>query len=254
MKDRVLKRAEELISLLKLNGNELDRVQENLSAEYVCTDVDLFSAVSVIDHTCLSFDAARKDIINLCQEADKYKLKAVCLNPVWVKKAFEERERLGGDFLIATVIDFPLGASTASARVAETEQALIDGADELDLVISTGLLKSHKLRECYDLIKCVWELGGYLKVILETSALDMDQKIDAALISLFAGARMLKTSTGVNGKATVEDVKLLRTIAGNAMGVKAAGGIRDKKTLISMVEAGADRIGCSSTVSILDDW
>jgi len=254
MKEQIIKRAEELISLLKLSGNELERVKENLNSDYKIPEVDIFLAAGAIDHTALSFNTGRKEIVNLCHEADKYKLKAVCVNPVWVKKAFEEREVIGGDYLVATVIDFPLGASTESARVAEAEQALIDGADELDLVISIGLLKSHKFSECYSFIKCIGDLGGYLKVILETSELTIEEKIDAALISVFGGARMLKTSTGVNGKATIEDVQLLRMIAGNSLGVKAAGGIKDKKTFIAMMEAGADRIGCSSSISILDNW
>ena len=106
----------------------------------------------------------------------------------------------------------------------------------------------------YRLMKEVADTKCYLKVILETSELEDDEKIDAAVLAYFAGAQMLKTSTGVNGKATVEDVNLLRMVAGNELGVKAAGGIRDKETLLKMVEAGADRIGCSSSVKIINEW
>ena len=110
------------------------------------------------------------------------------------------------------------------------------------------------MKECFEILKSATETETYVKVILETSALSEDEKIDAALIAFFAGADMLKTSTGVNGKAAVDDVKLLRMIAGNRLGVKAAGGIRDKETLIAMMKAGADRIGCSSSVSIVENW
>ncbi len=254
MKDKVLKRAEELVSMLGLHDKEYDVIKKNLSEEPVISVPDIFYVKNAIDHTCLSFNASEKDIFNLCREADRYKFKAVCINPVWIKTAFEERKKLNGDFLIATVIDFPLGASTETARKGETDQALTDGADELDLVMSTGLLKSGKLKECYRSIKCVAEKGGYLKVILETSELEVSEKIDAALLSVFAGAQMLKTSTGFLGKATIEDVKLLRMIAGRDIGVKAAGGIRDKKSVLEMIGAGADRIGCSSSVSIVESW
>jgi deoxyribose-phosphate aldolase len=254
MKDQILKRAEELVSILGLEKKHLEEIEKNLNEEHIPPVLDIFAAAGAIDHTCLTYNAPQKDIVSLCKEADKYKFKAVCINPVWVKKAFEERERIGGDFLIATVIDFPLGASTETARIAETEQALLDGADELDLVISAGLLKSKKLKECYNHLKCVADLGGYLKVILETSELEKVEKIDAALLSVFAGARMLKTSTGVLGKATIEDVELLKMIAGRDLGVKAAGGIRDKKSILAMMEAGADRIGCSSSVAIVENW
>ena len=106
----------------------------------------------------------------------------------------------------------------------------------------------------FELLKSTTKTKAYIKVILETSALSEDEKIDAALIAVFAGADMLKTSTGVNGKATVDDVKLLRAVAGKRLGVKAAGGIRDKETLVAMMLSGADRIGCSSSVSIMENW
>ncbi len=226
-----------------------------LDAVYNCGEIDVKTAVNAIDHTILSFNATENDIIRVCEEAGVNSFKAICINPVWIKTACEWRKRNGYKFLIATVVDFPLGASSLNARIAETKQAVTDGADEIDVVINIGLLKSGKLKETYKNLKeVIASTKSFYKVILETSALSVEEKIDAALISVFAGADMLKTSTGVNGKASVDDVRLLRTIAGKRLGVKAAGGIRDKETLVQMMKAGADRIGCSSSVNIINSW
>jgi deoxyribose-phosphate aldolase len=226
-----------------------------LDAGYNCGDIDIISAVNAIDHTILSFNATENDVIRVCEEAGVNGFKAVCINPVWIKSAYEYRNIKGYRFLIAAVVDFPLGASSLNARMAETEQAVADGADEIDIVINIGLLKSGKLRETYLNLKDVISSSkSYYKVIIETSELSMEEKIDGALISVLAGADMLKTSTGVNGRASIEDVKLLRIIAGKRLGVKAAGGIRDKLSLIAMMKAGADRIGCSSSVNIVNNW
>ncbi|MCK5808723.1 deoxyribose-phosphate aldolase [bacterium] len=208
----------------------------------------------MIDHTLLSFDADIDGIEKLCREATEQKTVAICVNPLWVSSAKRIRFDLGASFRIASVIDFPLGASTAESRASETASALKAGADEIDQVISVGLLKSGNILKTFELIVASVKEGGYQKVILEMSALTDSEKIDAALLARFAGADMLKTSTGVNGKATVEDVRILRMIAGNRLGVKAAGGIRDGEALQKMVEAGADRIGASSTQNILQQW
>ena len=254
LKKKIAKRAKEVVRILGLLPIEAERIKENLNAEYVVPDITKETASKAIDHTILSFDAAEKDIIRICREARYSGFKAVCINPRWVKTAADFRRDKHAKFLIATVIDFPLGASTAAAKETESKQAVIDGADEIDVVINIGLIKSGKLEECFKLLKSATQTKAYTKVILETSALSEEEKIDAALIAVFAGADMLKTSTGVNGKATVEDVRLLRAVAGNRLGVKAAGGIRDKETLIAMMQAGADRIGCSSSVSIMENW
>ena len=254
MKEAISKRAAHIVHELGLCSCKVSEIIENIESTYTAPDIKLETMLNAVDHTVLSFNATEQDILKVCGEALQYKFKAICINPVWVKTAFEYRKQNNGKYLIATVIDFPLGASTIKARIAETKQALIDGADEIDLVISIGLLKSGRLKDTFEMIKAVALCGGYLKVILETSALTVDEKIDGAVISVLAGAHMLKTSTGVNGKATVEDVKLLRMIAGSRLGVKAAGGIRDKKTLVEMMTAGADRIGCSSSVNIASNW
>jgi len=254
LKKKIAKRAKELVKILEISPVEAEKIEENLSFSYSAPKISKKTAANAIDHTILSFNAAEEDVLRICREARDFGFKAVCINPMWVKTAAAFRSENNAKFLIATVIDFPLGASTAAAKTAESVTAALDGADEIDVVINIGLIKSRKLKECFKLLKSTTKTKAYIKVILETSALSEEEKIDAALIAAFAGADMLKTSTGVNGKATVEDVKLLRAVAGKKLGVKAAGGIRDKETLIAMMQAGADRIGCSSSVSIMENW
>ncbi len=254
MKKRILERARELATAIEIPAGKLAELEDNLKSDYVVPEITREYGLGTIDHTVLSFNATEADVTRICEEAHKFGFFAICINPVWIPLANGIREKLGATFKIATVIDFPLGASTLEARIAETDRALSDGADEIDLVISIGLLKSGKTAETFKLMREVAKRGGYLKVILESSELTEEEKIDAALLAFFAGAHMLKTSTGVNGKATAEDVKILRAVAGKTLGVKAAGGIRDKETLLKMVEAGADRIGCSSSVKIFSAW
>ncbi len=254
LKEKIAKRSEELAAILGISPEEITKTQENLNTEYKIPEITKETAANAIDHTILSFNATESDVLRICREAAYFGFKAVCINPVWIKTAADFRKKENAGFRIATVIDFPLGASSAAAKEAESRQAVIDGADEIDVVINIGFIKSGLLTKCFEILKSALKTKVYVKVILETSALSEEEKIDAALIAVFAGADMLKTSTGVNGKATVEDVRLLRAVAGNRLGVKAAGGIRDKETLIAMMQAGADRIGCSSSVSIMENW
>lgn len=254
MSEKVKKRAVELAEIIGVDEAKVNSLMNNIDTDYVVPQTDAALAASMIDHTVLSFNASKSNVEKVCREAYENNFKAICINPVWIELAANLRKELGAEFLIATVVDFPLGASNLVSRVEETKQALADGADEIDLVISIGLLKSGMFKETYKLMKEVAETKCYLKVILETSELEENEKIDASVLAYYAGADMLKTSTGVNGKATVEDVKLLRMVAGSELGVKAAGGIRDKETLIKMVESGADRIGCSSSVKIINEW
>jgi deoxyribose-phosphate aldolase len=255
MIENIKKRVRFLAGELDIDTSRSSKLISRLDEVYNCGSIDVKSAVNAIDHTVLSFNATEKDIDRVCADAGRFDFKAICINPVWVKKAFDIRKENSHRFLIATVIDFPLGASTLSARISETKQAVADGADEIDIVISIGLLKSGMIKETYQNLKeVIAAIKSYYKIILETSELSVEEKIDAAVISVFAGADMLKTSTGVNGKASVEDVRLLRMIAGSYLGVKAAGGIRDKATLVEMMKAGADRIGCSSSVNIINSW
>lgn len=252
--DAILARAKELADLTGAGPERYAVIAANLIAVWEPPALDAQSVPDLIDHTLLAFDSTKDAVEKLCAEATRHRFKAVCVNPVWVATARSMRERLGGRFAIASVIDFPLGASTSSARRAEAQAAIADGADELDLVIGIGLLRSGRFVEVYEGIRCATGLGAYLKVILETSALTEAEKLDAAILAVLAGADMLKTSTGVNGKATPDDVRLLRTIAGTALGVKAAGGIRDRATLERMVAAGADRIGSSASCGIMEEW
>jgi len=254
MRNTVLKRAYYLAEVVGAPADRLALLEEHTGEAWTPPRLDADTVSSLVDHTILSFDATKEVIDRLCAEAAEYGFAAVCVNPAWVARAKASRERLNGRFCIASVVDFPLGASTFVARRAEAASAVEAGADELDLVIGIGLLKSQCYAEVYEGIRCVAEKGAFLKVILETSVLTPEEKIDAAILAVFGGAHMLKTSTGVNGKATPDDVAFLRFIVGKALGVKAAGGIRDRATLEQMVAAGADRIGSSSSCVIVKQW
>jgi deoxyribose-phosphate aldolase len=254
MHDTILARAEELSRFTGAGPERFAVVAAALVSVWEPPALTAHTVPSLIDHTLLSFDATHDAVARLCADAARHRFTAVCINPVWVATARTMRERLAGRFKIAAVIDFPLGASTVAARVAESRQAVADGADELDLVIGVGLLRSGLFAEVYEGICGVAATGAYLKVILETSALTQQEKIDGAVLAVLAGAAMLKTSTGVNGKATPDDVRLLRTVAGASLGVKASGGIRDRAALERMVAAGADRIGTSAACAILGEW
>ncbi|MBN1551954.1 deoxyribose-phosphate aldolase [bacterium] len=205
-----------------------------------------------IDHTLLKPEATTEDIDKLCKEAIQYKFAAVCVNPVHVQRAVKNLD--GSGIPVAAVVGFPLGAVTATIKAAETREAVLKGAREIDMVLNIGALKAGDYKLIYDEIKAVVEAAGTnpVKVILETSLLNADQKIAACVLSKAAGATFVKTSTGFGpGGATVEDVALMRRIVGPEMGVKASGGIRDEKTAQEMVSAGASRIGASASVAIV---
>ncbi len=251
-KDELLLKATQLITTMDVPASHIEAVHQTLNTPFKPFAVNRTTVAAHIDHTILAFDAKQHDIEKICNEADDYHFGAVCVNPVWVPRVYEYRKYLRAGFKIAAVIDFPLGASTANARREEASDSLKNGADELDIVISIGKLKSGHYRAVYELLKAAIEPGGYTKVILEMSALNDDEKIAAALIAILAGAHMVKTSTGVNGKAVEDDVRLLRLIAGGKLGVKAAGGIRSIDTAKAMFHAGADRIGASASVEIIN--
>jgi len=205
-----------------------------------------------IDHTLLKPEAALKDVEKLCAEARDHNFHAVCVNGSWVTQA---RHFLDGcDVKVATVVGFPLGASDSDTKRFETEAAIDNGAQEIDVVINIGRLKDgddqYVLRELSDVVEAAAERP--VKVIIETCLLTNAEKIRACRIVLDAGAQFVKTSTGFStGGATVEDVKLLREIVGEKFGVKAAGGIRDVQTALAMLEAGSTRLGTSSGVAIV---
>ncbi|AQS55349.1 deoxyribose-phosphate aldolase [Novibacillus thermophilus] len=211
------------------------------------------SLASIIDHTLLKPDATSDQIDTLCHEALTYQFASVCVNPVWVAQC---AERLRGSRVrVCTVVGFPLGATTTAVKATETEDAVQNGAAEIDVVLNIGWLKSGFFeRVAADITEVVRAAGTSVpvKVILETGLLTDEEKKTACRISREAGAAFVKTSTGFAGSgATVRDIRLMREAVGPRMGVKASGGIRDYDTAIAMVHAGASRIGSSSSVAII---
>lgn len=212
-----------------------------------------FELAKYIDHTLLKPESKESDIITLCEEAKKYQFVAVCVNPYYVKTASKALENT--NVKVATVIGFPLGAMSNFTKVCETRDAIANGATEIDMVINIGALKSKKELDVYHDIKGVVRAASgqaLVKVIIETGLLTDDEKRLACRLAKEAGADFVKTSTGFGpGGATVEDVRLMRGVVGDSLGVKASGGIRDEQTARAMIEAGANRIGTSSGVAIV---
>jgi len=205
-----------------------------------------------IDHTSLKADVTSRDIEQLCSEAREHKFHSVCVNGCWVDYARNLLEESA--VKVTCVVGFPLGAMSSDVKRFETEAAIDDGAQEIDVVLNIGLLKEIKdkfvLRELRDIVEAADERP--VKVILETSLLNEEQKVRACQLVLESGAQFVKTSTGFNGPgATLEDVKLLRATVGPKFGVKASGGIRDAATALAMIDAGATRLGTSAGVSII---
>jgi deoxyribose-phosphate aldolase len=213
------------------------------------------SIASYIDHTLLRADATIEDIGRLCSEAREYAFCAVCVNGSWVADASRLLE--GSSAKIAAVVGFPLGAMSSETKQHETEAVIAAGAHEIDVVLNIGRLKqgddSYIRRELSEIVRA--SDGRTVKVILENCLLNREEKIRGCRLVMDSGARFVKTSTGFgSGGATVEDVALMRATVGPEFGVKASGGIRDAKTALAMIEAGATRIGTSAGVAILRDW
>lgn len=208
-----------------------------------------------IDHTILKACATNDDILKLCSEANEYHFASVCVNPANVSLAHKLLN--GTDVLVCTVIGFPLGANASSVKAFETTQAITDGADEVDMVINLGQAKAHNWDYVYEDIKAVVEAasGVLVKVIIETCYLTDEEKEMACKMAMKAGADFVKTSTGFGtGGATVSDVALMKKVVGEKLKVKASGGIRNKEQFEAMIEAGADRIGCSAGVQIMEGY
>jgi len=210
---------------------------------------------ALIDHTLLKPEASREDIRKLCQEAVRFGFASVCINP-WNVPLAAELVR-GTKVKVCTVIGFPLGATLPRIKIQEAEEAIKLGAQEVDMVLNIGALKSG-LDDVMESDICavvdVAHRGGAIcKVIFETSLLTVEEKVRASLASKRAGADFVKTSTGFStGGATAEDVALMRTVLGSAIGVKASGGVRTFDDLKKMVCAGATRIGASASVKIME--
>jgi deoxyribose-phosphate aldolase len=204
------------------------------------------------DHTILSPVATKRQVKQICKEALEYGFFSVCVNPVHVKMV---KERLAGSNVkVCSVVGFPLGAATSRIKVQETEVAIDDGADEIDMVINIGALRDNDFKRVESDINAVVTAakGKIVKVIIETCFLNEDQKIDACKIAKKAGAHFVKTSTGfAGGGATCDDVALMKQTIGDHLKVKASGGIKTLEDALKMIEAGADRIGASAGVAII---
>jgi deoxyribose-phosphate aldolase len=211
---------------------------------------------SAIDHTLLKADATAGEIDALCREAAEWRFATVCVNPTWVSRA---AARLRGSGVgVCSVVGFPLGATTPDVKQYEARRAIFDGANEIDMVLNVGALKSGDVRLVTDDILAVVgaciERGVVSKVILETALLTDEEKVTACTLAKAAGADFVKTSTGFGpGGATAADVALMRRVVGSEMGVKASGGVRDLQQVKAMVAAGATRIGASAGVRIVKE-
>ncbi|MEG0733619.1 deoxyribose-phosphate aldolase [Anaerorhabdus sp.] len=205
-----------------------------------------------IDHTLLKQNSTESQLLQLCKEAKEYDFATVCVNPCWIE--FCKKELAGTDVGVCTVIGFPLGAMTTASKVFEAKNAVEIGADEVDMVLNIGALKDNKMDYIVNEIRVIKEAVGNhcLKVIIETCLLTDEEKVKACNAVVEAGADFVKTSTGFSTSgATIEDVKLMKETVQNKCKVKAAGGVRSYDDLIKMIEVGADRIGTSSGVSLL---
>ena len=205
----------------------------------------------LFDHTILKADATREAVAKICEEAKEYGFMSVCVNSYYT--AFVAEKLKDSDVKVCTVVGFPLGQMSTKAKAAETELAVKDGADEIDMVINVGALKDKEYDVVCNDIKEVKKACGQalLKVIIETCLLTDEEKVKACELAKEAGADYVKTSTGFSTSgADAHDVELMRKTVGDSMGVKASGGIRDKETAEKMVKAGASRLGTSATVAI----
>ncbi len=218
----------------------------------MATNLTPAQLAAYIDHTLLKPDASREQIEKLCAEAREHQFHSVCVNGCWVEAARTFLE--GSEVKVAAVVGFPLGAMSADVKRYETDAAIDDGAQEIDVVLNIARLKAgdHKFifRELVDVVEDADERP--VKVIMETCLLTEADKILACQLIVESGAQFVKTSTGFStGGATIADVKLLRATVGPKFGVKASGGIRDTATALAMIEAGATRLGTSAGIAIV---
>lgn len=207
----------------------------------------------MIDHTILKADATEEQVKKICSEAIQYKFASVCVNSCYIPLVASQLK--GSGVKVCSVVGFPLGAMSSASKAAETKDVVDNGADEVDMVINVGALKSKN----YDYVKkdiaavvAAAKGKAHVKVIIETCLLTDEEKVEACKLSVEAGADFVKTSTGFStGGATAEDISLMRKTVGPNIGVKASGGIRDYATAVKMIEAGASRIGASASVAMV---
>lgn len=207
------------------------------------------------DHTLLKPEATAAQIDQLCDEAKAYDFYSVCVNTCYVGRCTDNLK--GTDVKVAAVVGFPLGACTTATKAFETEEACKDGAAEIDMVLNVGAFKDGRYDDVRDdireVVNAAAQYGAIVKVILETCLLTPPEIEEACRLAKDADAHFVKTSTGFNsGGATVADVALMKQTVGDALEVKASGGIRDYETAMAMIEAGADRIGASASVKIME--
>lgn len=205
-----------------------------------------------IDHTILKADAQEAAVARVCDEALEHNFASVCVNSSYVPFVAEKLK--GSDVKVCTVVGFPLGAMSAAGKVEETKAAVAQGADEVDMVINVAFLKDKKYDAVRDEIADIKKACGerILKVIIETCYLTDEEKVKACELSLEAGADFVKTSTGFGtGGATFEDVALMKKTVGDKAKVKASGGVRDRETALKYIEIGAERLGTSSGIAIV---
>lgn len=208
-----------------------------------------------MDHTLLKAEATQSQVAKILAEAKEYKTASVCINPYWVKFAAQELQDTGIE--VCTVIGFPLGANTTATKVFEANEAIDNGATEVDMVINIGELKEHHDAAVQADIKALADAAhaknAILKVIIETSLLNDEEKVRACKLAVAAGTDFVKTSTGFStAGAKAADVKLMRETVGPNIGVKASGGIHSAQEAYDMIEAGASRLGVSASIAIIN--
>lgn len=215
-----------------------------------------YELAKMIDHTLLKPSATDEEIAKLCREAAETGFASVCINPSYVPQAVKALENT--DIPVCTVVGFPLGSTSTAAKAFEAVHAVRAGAKEIDMVINIGFLKSRRkevvLQDILEVVEATAAAddSAIVKCIIETCLLTDEEKVTACLIAKQAGAHFVKTSTGFStGGATIEDISLMRATVGDAMGVKASGGIRGTEQAVAMIKAGANRIGASAGVEIV---
>ncbi|NLT52201.1 MAG: deoxyribose-phosphate aldolase [Ignavibacteria bacterium] len=234
--------------------SELEYVFES-NFNYSFSEINDKTIARMIDHTLLKTDATISEIKILCEEALQYNFASVCINPSYVKVCSEILK--GSQVKVCTVIGFPLGATTTEAKCFEAEQAIANGAHEVDMVLNVGMLKNGDYNYVFNDINQVAlaakKNNSICKVILETALQTDEEKIKACIISKTAKADFVKTSTGFSkGGATAEDIALMRYVVGSSIGVKASGGIRTREDAENMIKSGANRIGASAGIKIVN--
>jgi deoxyribose-phosphate aldolase len=245
---------ENLITNENINKIINDFLEFEKSNKITKNKITVNKIAGMIDHTLLKPEATSEEIKQLCEEAMEYNFASVCVNPSFVDTCFNIVK--SSNVKVCTVIGFPLGATTTGSKIFEADEAVKNGAEELDMVINVGKLKDKNYNYVFNDIKAIVDLAKkhlcVSKVIIETCLLSDEEKVIACLLSKEAGADFVKTSTGFSkGGATVHDVSLMKFVVGDKMQVKASGGVRSYEDAVAMINAGATRLGASAGVKII---